>query len=69
MPNFGPEVVVNESKTKAAAGSKKKSRSGPGLLDSNGIAWKTRVAEAETDLVTAPTAPTSAAFALGSLGL
>jgi hypothetical protein len=66
VPNFGPEVVVNESKTKAAAGGKKNSRSGPGLLDSNGIAWKTLVADAEADLVSAPT---SAAFALGSLGL
>jgi hypothetical protein len=59
--------VVNESKAKAAAGGKKKGRSGPGLLDSNGIAWKTRVAEADADYVPAP--PASAAFAMGSLGL
>ena len=66
VPNFGPEAG-NESKAKAAAGGKKKGRSGPGLLDSNGIAWKTRVADAEADPVPAPS--TSAAFATGSLGL
>jgi len=71
VPDFGPEdVVVKESKPKAAAatgGKKKKKASGPGLLDSNGIARTARSADAEADLVPAP--PTSAAFAMGSLGL
>ena len=65
VPNFGPEVV-NESRTKAVDG-KKKTRSGPGLLNSNGIARTTRVADAGADHVPAPS--TSAAFATGSLGL
>lgn len=64
VPNFGPEVV-NESKSKSAAGKKRKGS--PGLLDSNGIARKPRVADAGADHVPAP--PTSAAFALGSFGL
>lgn len=65
VPNFEPEVV-NEGKPKAAHG-KKKTRSGPGLLDTNGIAWTTQVVDAGADHVPAP--PTSAAFAMGSLGL
>jgi len=73
VPDFGPDDVVKESKPKAAAaaaaagGKKKKKASGPGLLDSNGIARTARSADAEADLAAAP--PTSAAFAMGSLGL
>jgi hypothetical protein len=67
VPNFGPEEV-KESKPKAAVASKKKKTSGPGLLDSNGIAWTPRAAgaDADADLVTAPI---NAAFAMGSLEL
>jgi len=67
VPNFGPEEVKESSKPKASTGSgKKKKTSGPGLLDSNGIARTVRSADAHADHVAAPM---NAAFAMGSLGL
>jgi hypothetical protein len=65
VPNFGPEVVKESKPAKSVAASSRsrKRKSGPGLLDSNGIARTAREAEA------AVTVPTTAAFAVGSLGL
>jgi hypothetical protein len=56
-------VKESKPKTATATGGSRKRKSGPGLLDSNGIARTAREADA------APAVPTTAAFATGSLGL